>query len=259
MELHYKGINIFYTDTGSGSAVVLLHGFLENSSMWNFIVPNLSQKHRVITIDLLGHGQTDCLGYVHSMEAMAYAVQAVLKHLKIRCSVFVGHSMGGYVALAFAELFPLNVKRLCLMNSTFLGDSDERIQLRDRAIQAAKTNYKSLVSMSIANLFHVDSLERYKAEIITAKNDALKTPLQGYIAAQEGMKIRKDRTAVLKTANFKTLIIVGKQDPILTLKLSTFEAEELHAEVSEIEGGHMSHIENRDELFIQIMHFIEKK
>ncbi|MGB0892059.1 MAG: alpha/beta fold hydrolase, partial [Flavobacteriaceae bacterium] len=138
MILEYKGANIFYTDQGKGTAIVLLHGFLENSTMWNNFVANVSKNHRVICIDLLGHGKTECLGYVHTMEDMSDAVEAVLNHLKIRRSIFIGHSMGGYVALAFAEHFPDNVKGLCLLNSTTRTDSEERKKLRSRAILAAK-------------------------------------------------------------------------------------------------------------------------
>jgi pimeloyl-ACP methyl ester carboxylesterase len=83
MILQYKGINIFYTDDGKGHPIVFLHGFLENVSMWNPFIPELSKNNRVVCIDLLGHGKTDCLGYVHSMEAMAHTVKAVLDHLKI--------------------------------------------------------------------------------------------------------------------------------------------------------------------------------
>ena len=69
--LSFKNIKISYTDSGKGPVVVLLHGFLENKRMWKEIVPEVSNTNRVLAIDLLGHGQTDCLGYVHSMELMA--------------------------------------------------------------------------------------------------------------------------------------------------------------------------------------------
>jgi pimeloyl-ACP methyl ester carboxylesterase len=81
----------------------------------------------VITIDLLGHGETECLGYIHSMEDNADAVHAVLAELRIRKAILVGHSMGGYVALAFAELYPENVKAL-LLNSTARADSGTKIK-----------------------------------------------------------------------------------------------------------------------------------
>src|SRR3970282_1484694 len=105
-QIHYKNTKISYSDTGKGSAIVLLHGFLENQTMWQNLVPELRQKNRIITIDLLGHGESGCVGYVHSMEDNAEAIRSVLSELRIRKAIFVGHSMGGYVALAFAELYP---------------------------------------------------------------------------------------------------------------------------------------------------------
>ena len=157
MQIEYKGATISYTDEGQGATVVLLHGFLENSTMWDGLKPALAKRNRVVTIDLLGHGKTGCLGYVHSMELMAEVVEQVLSHLKIRRSIFVGHSMGGYVALAFAELLPDNVKGLVLLkvllNSTARADSEERKQNRLRAIAAIKQNHKAFVRMAISNLF----------------------------------------------------------------------------------------------------------
>jgi len=133
MILEYKGIQVFFSDQGLGKTIVLLHGFLENSSMWNHLIPDLQKTHRVIAVDLLGHGQTGCLGYVHSMELMAETVEAVLNHLNIEEKTLVGHSMGGYVALAIAEKNPDSIRGLCLMNSTYLPDNDERRILRTRA------------------------------------------------------------------------------------------------------------------------------
>ena len=110
MIVKYKESEVFYTDQGKGSAVVLLHGFLENQSMWKGVSEALLKRNRVITIDLLGHGKTESVGYVHSMKEMAQAVEVVLKKLRIRKSYFIGHSMGGYVSLEFAKLFPKNIK-----------------------------------------------------------------------------------------------------------------------------------------------------
>ena len=109
MNLQFKGIDLFYTDQGTGIPVILLHGFLENSTMWDDLTPELSKKYRVICIDLLGHGNTACLGYIHTMELMAEAVEAIIKYLQIKQSVLIGHSMGGYVALAYAEKNPKKV------------------------------------------------------------------------------------------------------------------------------------------------------
>ena len=84
MLLSHKNTTIYYTSTGNGEAIVLLHGFLESSSMWNDISKELSKKYRVICMDLFGHGKSENLGYIHTMEAQAEMVKAVLNHLKLR-------------------------------------------------------------------------------------------------------------------------------------------------------------------------------
>jgi len=254
----YKNAKISFSSTGKGAAIVLLHGFLENSSMWNSITKELSKRNKVICIDLLGHGNSECIGYIHSMEIMAEAVEAVLKHLRIRKSIFIGHSMGGYVALAFADKNPQNVKGFCLMNSTSLADDDERKKLRARANKLVQDNFENMVQMSFTNLFSEESRITYKAEIKLALQDALKTPLQGYIACQEGMKIRPNRIAILKNNDFKKLFIIGKKDPVLNYKELVEEAKETNSEVVIFEEGHMSHIENRVELIDVLKSFVKK-
>jgi len=255
MILTYKGISIAYSVSGQGKTVTLLHGFLENSTMWKDTVTVLEKTHQVITIDLLGHGKTECLGYVHTMEDFANAINVVLTHLNITSTTLIGHSLGGYVALAFAEIKPELIKGLCLMNSTPFADSEERILLRNRAIKVAKSNYENLVSMSISNLFFEDNRLRFEKEIEHIKTEALKTPLQSYVATQEGMKIRIDRTAILENLNCKKLIIAGKNDPILS-KSDVLHLEQLNGiTITILDGGHMSHVENKEEFLQEIVRF----
>ena len=77
-QIIYKNTVISYSDIGTGTTVVLLHGFLENKTMWKDLAPILAKKNRVISIDLLGHGQSECLGYVHSMEENAEIIKAIV-------------------------------------------------------------------------------------------------------------------------------------------------------------------------------------
>lgn len=254
----YKNTTVAYSDFGKGAAVVLLHGYLENQSMWQNLVPEWSKRHRVITIDLLGHGQTGCLGYVHKMEDQADMVHEVLSGLRIRKAVFVGHSMGGYVALAFAELYPEYVKGLVLMNSTSRADSDERKTNRDRAIKAVKKEYTSFVRLSIANLFSIDNREKLADEIEGVKVEALKTPLQGIIAALEGMKIRKDREVLLHFGPYPKLLILGEKDSVLDYEENKTQIEDTDVELIAFPDGHMSHIENKTELSKVILDFLKK-
>ena len=237
---------------------MLLHGFLENSTMWNTHVEELAKKQRVICVDLLGHGATDCLGYVHTMEDMADAVHHVVHELKLRKVVLVGHSMGGYVALAFAELYPDMMKGLVLLNSTSKADSDERKLNRDRAILAIKKSYTTAIRMAIANLFSEENRDRLVDEIEVVKEEALKTPLQGIVAAQEGMKVRNDREVLLHLTPYPKVLILGKKDPVLNYEENKDQVENSEVELVTFNDGHMSHIENRDELTAVLLNFLKK-
>ena len=225
--------------------------------MWDAFVPEFSKKYRVVAIDLLGHGKTGCLGYIHTMEDMADAVHAVLGELRIRKAIFTGHSMGGYVALAFAELYPDMIKGLVLQNSTSRADSDERKLNRDRAIRAVKQSYTNFVRLSIANLFSEANRERLDAEIEAVKLEALKTPLQGIVAALEGMKVRNDREVILHFAPYPKLLILGKQDPVLNYQESMDQIDGTNVKLLTYPDGHMSHIENKEMLTKDLLDFFK--
>lgn len=256
-QILFKNTTISYTDEGKGTAIVLLHGFLENKKMWNHFIPELTQRNRVITIDLLGHGATECLGYVHTMEDNADVVHAVLSELRIRKAIFVGHSMGGYVALAFAEFYPDTMKGLVLLNSTARADSEERKKNRDRAIKAVKQSFVNFISLSIANLFSENNRERLATTIENVKKEALQTPLQGIVASLEGMKIRQDREVLLHLTPFPKLLILGEKDPVLNYDETKEQIENTAVQLITFPDGHMSHLENQDELLAVLLSFFK--
>lgn len=257
MTLHYKNISIHYTDIGEGTPLVFLHGFLENSTIWEPFLKPLSQKNRIICIDLLGHGKTGCLGYIHTMEAMADAVFAVLKKLNIETFAVFGHSMGGYVSLVVAEKAPNKVKGLGLINSTAYTDSAEKKTNRDRAILAVKENHKMFIAVAIPNLFAEHNREKYRNKIEHLKNEALKIPVQGIVAALEGMKTRLDRTATLHSKAYKKMLIVGKKDPVLIYDLALEQVTNTDVKLIDFPDGHMSYIENKDQFLKAIKTFSE--
>ncbi len=254
----YKNTKISYSDIGKGTAIVLLHGFLENRLMWEFFISELSKKYRVIAIDLLGHGQSECLGYIHTMEDQADMVHEILSELRIKKAIFAGHSMGGYIALAYAELYPEMVKGIALVNSTSRADSDERKQNRDRAIKAVKKDHTAFVRLSIANLFSESNRERLAGEIEQVKIQALQTPLQGIVAALEGMKMRKDREVLLHFGPYPVVLVLGKNDPVLPYAENAAQADGTKAQLVTFPDGHMSLIENRDALLQTLSDFFKK-
>lgn len=256
MILNFKESAIFYERQGSGSTVVLLHGFLENSQMWDFFLPALTQKHTVITIDLLGHGKSGSIGYIHSMELMAEAVNEILVKEDISTATFIGHSMGGYITLAFAEKYPEIVNSLVLLNSTSEADSPERQENRDRAIKLVKQNKTGFLSMAICNLFADYNREKFKKDINLLKKEASEMPVQGIIATLEGMKVRKDRSMVLLDFAKPKYIIAGDSDPIIPFNDLKLLSEKCGCTFIPLTGGHMSTVENRVEM-LKFVHFID--
>jgi pimeloyl-ACP methyl ester carboxylesterase len=252
----YQQIPISYSDYGKGKAVVLIHGFLENQHIWNDLISKLCITNRVVTLDLLGHGLTPCLGYVHTMEQQAALVVAVMNSLGIDGAIFIGHSMGGYVAMAIAELNPEYVSGLVLLNSTAAADDSERKANRDRAITAVKHNHVNFINIAIGNLFGPDHRDTFIKEIDIIKSEALKTPLQGIIAALEGMKIRNERTDLFKNINVPKALILGQKDPVLPFEMNIRQAND-SISVHALSGGHMSYIENKEEIATIISNFVQ--
>lgn len=256
--ISYKNAKISFSSKGSGKAIVFLHGFLENKTMWNSIVELYSTSYKIITIDLLGHGKSECLGYLHTMDEFAGSVEAVLKHLKIRRVILIGHSLGGYVSVAFAKKYPEKVKAICLMNSTAQADDEEKIQLRKRAIKLIQTNFDAMVRMSFANLFCSSSRVLFKEKVDKAIDEALKTPVQGYIAATEGMIVRENQIFFLQESDFKKYMIIGKKDPVLDFNSLQDECVSTNTKPYILDGGHMSHIENYEALVVCLKEIIRE-
>ncbi|OIQ41351.1 MAG: alpha/beta hydrolase [Bacteroidetes bacterium MedPE-SWsnd-G1] len=239
----YKNIQVHYKSTGRGPAILLLHGFLENLGMWEFLIPKISKKNKVISIDLLGHGKTGNLGYVHTMEDHAKLIRELVKSLNIRKATLIGHSMGGYVVLAFADLYPKNTKGFCLLNSTALTDSSAKKVSRDRAIKAVKENHKTFIRVSIPMLFSEHNRSHLKKQIKEVTSQALKTSKQGIIASLEGMKVREERVELLQNDSFKKMLILGVNDTVLDITKHKNQVENTSTQFIELRHGHMSHIE----------------
>jgi pimeloyl-ACP methyl ester carboxylesterase len=257
MNIIHKGASIFYHVQGQGRPLVLLHGFLENSTMWDVFLPELTKTHQIICIDLLGHGQSESVGYIHSMEEMSHAIYAVIDILQLNDITIIGHSMGGYVGCAFAKAYPEIVHAICLLNSTPDADTPDRKLLRKRANKMAQTQYEQLVRMSFVNLFDPEAKISHAAAIDTALFEALQTPVQGYMAANEGMAKREDQNGFWENTACIKGMILGATDWIIHAE----EHKKRFASCTDfftiIEGGHMSHISNTMATLNAIQGFLE--
>ena len=254
-----RGAKIRYTDIGKGRVIVLLHGFLESLEVWfgNGFANELAKKYRVIAIDLPGHGKSECLGYVQKMDRMADVVKDVMDELRLRRYVIAGHSMGGYVALAFAEKYVDNLSGLCLFNSTARADSEEKKLDRERAIRIVKRNPVKYTNQLVLNLFALANQRYFKKEINWMRRMASKTKKQGIVACLEGMKIRPSREIILKFAQYPVLIIAGKRDNVVPYE-SLVEQAALPSDcrlVSLERTGHMGFIEMKKETLRKLIAF----
>ena len=245
-----RGAKIRFADIGKGRALVLLHGFPFSLDIWfaNGFANALAKKFRVIAIDLPGHGKSECIGYVQKMERMADVVKDVMDEIGLRKYVVVGHSMGGYVALAFAEKYSDNLRGFCLFHSSALPDSEEKKLDRDRGIKIVKRNPATYTNALVANLFAVANQKYLKKEINWVRRLSAKTKRQGLVATLEGMKIRKNREIILKFANYPVMVIAGKRDNVMP-----FESLKMQSELPKISRllalervGHMGFMEAKD-------------
>lgn len=252
----FRGAKIQYSDTGKGRAIVLLHGFPENMHIWDEFGANLSKSFRVIAIDLPGFGGSEPLGYVHSMELMARCVHSVMQQLNLRRYIVVGHSMGGYVAMAFAEFFPENLKGLCLFHSSTYADSEEKKADRDRGIAMVKKHPAQYLKAFSASLFANPNDPHYKKlmEIVNTSSP------HAIAAALHGMKMRPNREIILKFARYPVLFIYGKKDKIMNYEAMLPQTEiPPRKEILTLENaGHMGFYEAPNETLKAIRKFARR-
>jgi len=205
---------LFYREEGSGLPVVLLHGFAEDGTIWNDQAEYLRSGCRLIIPDLPGTSLSTPSGTpATSMESMAETVLTILNHEGIDQCVLIGHSMGGYITLAFAEKYPDRLKGFGLFHSTAYPDSEEKKAARRKSNEFIRTNGAApFIRQSTPNLF--------AASTRTSRPDLIETMIDRYsglapdtlIAWYEAMIHRPDRTAVLRDSAIPVLFVIGKED-----------------------------------------------
>lgn len=209
-----------YKVSGEGREnLVLLHGFMENLTIWDEMEKSLSKNFTLVKIDLPGHGESEILTEVHSMELMANEVRKVTDQLNLTKFHLLGHSMGGYTSLAFAEKFPELLKSFTLFFSSFLPDDDEKKEQRRKSFRIILESFPSYVRAGIPNLFNENEKDILEGAIEHAKKIALSTKPEGALAAVKGMIERTDKTSVMESFAGKILVIAGKHDNAVKTEL----------------------------------------
>ena len=226
--------------------VVLLHGYLESMLVWDEFIPLIYKSLRVVTIDIPGHGISQVKGEIHTMDYLSDVVADALKVLAIDKAYIVGHSMGGYVALALSERHPEAVAGVVLLHSTPNADSEEKRKNRQREITLIKSGKKELIARTAPQYgFAADNRARFKDWIEDLAEIALLAEDEGIIALLSGMMERKDQNEMLRKLSIPQLFILGRKDEYITAPVAeAMGAAHPQAKVVWMENsGHMSFIE----------------
>ena len=201
------------------NTLVFLHGFCENKTLWNDLISKLPEKFHCVALDLPGYGENLEPVEDYSIEAMAEAVHDELKKLHIRKFILVGHSLGGYVSLAFAEKYPKMLQGLCLFHSSALADSEEKKASRNKTIDFVKKHgVEVFMDSFVAPLFAPENREKCKNAIEKLIKVGKATPEESIVKTLRAMRDRKKRLKVLKEAAYPVLFIAGKEDGAVPLE-----------------------------------------
>ncbi len=258
IEWHGKSLN-YYVE-GQGPSVVLLHGFLENYHVWDDFMPYLISRFSVIAVDLPGFGKSAVYGEKHDMSFMAEAVKFILDQEKVTQTFLIGHSMGGYVSLAFAKLFPESLKGLVLFHSQAAADDEQGKKNRSRTIEVVKKDHKNFISQFIPLLFAESNVAVFENEIAHLREESLKTSTEGVIASLAGMRDRDDNLQLLENINVPVFFVIGKQDSRIPLPkiLSQISLPKLSEAIILDEVGHMGFVEAPEKTFPAVQSFCER-
>jgi len=244
-----------YRVFGNGYPVVFLHGFLESTTMWNYLDLEKAAFQSIL-IDLPGHGNSDLndTNESPSMKYMAGEVTKLLKELKIEEYHIVGHSMGGYVALELKELDP-KCKKVVLLNSNFWEDQVEKKKDRVRIADIVLKAKELFVNEAIPGLFYRHNRKDYAvSELI---NEAKKMEAVSIAYASLAIRNREDKSTLVKGNPADFLILHGKHDQMISTEKWQSDLKEIPVSFEIIEdAGHMSHIENPTKILKSIIDFL---
>ena len=263
---HIRGIDIAYYEAGSGPAVMLLHGYPFDRSMWREQIDFLSAHgHRAIAPDLRGLGKTsdklqfvgdvdyssserqaEAYGTITTMDYMAGDVAALMDELRIDRAVICGLSMGGYVAFEFAHLFPARVSALVLAGTRAPADNEQEKQARFQQVEQMLANgMTGIAEASLPKLLSSRTLAEEPEVVARVREMILRAAPEGAAAAQRGMAARRDYSDDLPNIKAPALVIVGREDPIRPVADAEFMHRALSGSALVIieDAAHMTNME----------------
>ncbi len=258
-DVKYKGVICQYEDIGEGMPVILLHGFCLDNSIWDEVKGQLSKSCRLMLPDLPGFGNSFSDKKDFTIDWYVDMLKELLEYNEIEHCVLLGHSLGGYIALAFAERYPGKLLGFGLINSTAQSDTEERAIDRTKAIKFIKKHgSKGYINELIPKIFsksyqssHSKTVEKYKLRALKYEDETITSLLAS-------MKDRPDKSEIIKASKMPLTLIAGKYDETYTLESTLSQAslaDMTHFNL--LNSGHMSMIESPSDFICSINKFIE--
>lgn len=251
---------IHIAESGKGQPIILLHGFCESHHIWDSLASQLATHFKVLAVDLPGFGDSPLLPEKYtSLDDVADALAEELSQRKVGPAFIVGHSLGGYIALALAELYPELLQGIALVNSTTFGDSQEKKRTRNKVINfITKQGVAPFINQFVEGIFYQkeDFLEAYE----TVKAMGLSCGEGILIRYTAMMRDRIDRTLLLYRLAIPTMIIAGAKDSLVPVG----QSQEMIDYLPEAHGtildscGHMAMYEQPEKLYNHLVDFVNQ-
>jgi pimeloyl-ACP methyl ester carboxylesterase len=252
-KININDIELAYTRQGKGTPLVLLHGFPLDHHIWDDIIPLLEDSFDLIIPDLRGFGESTTIDTPYTMDDLALDIAGLLDHLGIEKSAVAGHSMGGYVALAFARLYPEKISGLGLVATQALADPQDRKEGRYKtAADVAENGISNIVDAMITKFTSDRRLQEFARKSMESQQPA------AYIGGLKAMAERPDSTSLLASAKYPVAIIHGDADALIPIDRA-YEMKNLvpHAQFVEVkEAGHIPMMEAIKETAIGLKHLV---
>lgn len=253
---------IHYTDQGEGLPVVLLHGFCETNEIWHAFEDRLSYHIRVLSPDLPGFGKSPLPSGDFTLSDIARQLREWLQSLGIEECVMIGHSLGGYLTLAFAEAYPAMLKAIGLFHSSAFADTEEKKKVRNRTLEfVEKHGVETFLESFVGDMFYRKRRKELEVQVKEAKRICQQTSKESLIAYTKSMRDRKDRKEVLENFPKPVLFIAGDHDPFVPKEVS--EAQCFLPKDSSVHilahTGHMGMFEREDETLEIVENFLKEK
>ena len=251
--------SIFYSESGTGLPVVFLHGYCETSYIWKEFKNHLARRNRVITFDLPGFGRSQRLNYAFSLKDIAAEIKQVLDEKRISSFVLIGHSLGGYVALAFAKQFPFALKGLGLFHSSIFPDPPDKKENRTKLIEFIKSNgVKPFIKTFVPSLFFEKNRRNFEELIEELSNSAEKTSPEMVMEYARAMRDRESSVDFIKRFRKPVMFIIGENDQSVPLKKNLEQVViPANSHVLRLKDvGHMGMYENTAETLKFVQKFV---